>query len=74
MPKYPVIKPLELIRILEILGFERTRQKGSHVQFKHIDGRRTTVPLHKGRDLSPILLKEILKEINLELDNFKTLL
>lgn len=74
MPKYPVIKPLELIRILEILGFEQTRQKGSHIQFKHIDGRRTTVPIHKGRDLSPILLKEILKEINLELDNFKTLL
>ena len=74
MPKYPVIKPLELIRILEILGFEKTRQKGSHIQFKHTDGRRTTVPLHKGRDISPILLKEILKEINLELDNFKTLL
>jgi predicted RNA binding protein YcfA (HicA-like mRNA interferase family) len=74
MPKYPVIKPMELIRILELLGFEKIRQKGSHIQLKHIDGRQTTVPMHKGRDLSPILLKTILKEINLELDEFKDLL
>ncbi|WP_371136142.1 type II toxin-antitoxin system HicA family toxin [Devosia sp.] len=34
------------------LGFERVRQKGSHVFYRHPDGRTTTVPDHSGRDLA----------------------
>ncbi len=70
MPKIPILKPAELIRILISLGFTEVRQKGSHKQFKHSDGRMTTVPFHKGRDISPILLRQILKEINFELNEF----
>ncbi|RAI91634.1 type II toxin-antitoxin system HicA family toxin [Algoriphagus yeomjeoni] len=40
------ITPKELIKILESLGFEFQRSKGSHQVFKHQDGRRTVVPLH----------------------------
>ena len=69
MPKYPVLKSSEIIKILINLGFKEIRQKGSHKQFKHPDGRITTVPVHRGRDISPILLKQILKEINVELNN-----
>ena len=61
MGKIPVLKPQEIIKILSGLGFEEVRQKGSHKQFKHEDGRFTTVPFHKGRDISPILLKKICK-------------
>ena len=46
----PVLKPREVIRILEALGFTEVRQVGSHKQFRHPDGRGTTVPFHKGRD------------------------
>jgi predicted RNA binding protein YcfA (HicA-like mRNA interferase family) len=74
MPKFPVLKPEELIRILNILGFKEVRQKGSHKLFKHSDGRITTVPFHKGRDLSPLLLKQILKEINLDIQEFQKFL
>jgi predicted RNA binding protein YcfA (HicA-like mRNA interferase family) len=70
MPKYPVLKAEEIIRILLIFGFIEVRQKGSHKQFKHKDGRMTTVPVHKRRDISPILLKQILKEINIDLNKF----
>ena len=70
MPKYPVLKSSEIIKILLNLGFEEARQKGSHKQFKHKDGRMTTIPVHKGRNISPILLKQILKEINVELNDF----
>jgi predicted RNA binding protein YcfA (HicA-like mRNA interferase family) len=49
MGNIPVLKPQEVIRILEGLGFVQVRQKGSHKQFRHEDGRATTVPFHKGR-------------------------
>ncbi|MBM2814023.1 MAG: YcfA family protein [Ignavibacteria bacterium] len=47
MPKYPVLKPVEISKILKLLDFEEIRQKGSHKQFKHKDGRITTLPYHK---------------------------
>ena len=58
MKKYPILKPHEAVTILKRLGFEEVRQKGAHKQFRHPDGRCTTVPFHKGRDISPILLKK----------------
>ena len=70
MSKYPVLKPNQVISILEKLGFIEVRQKGSHKQYRHSDGRFTTVPFHKGRDLSPILVKQIIKDINISPDDF----
>jgi predicted RNA binding protein YcfA (HicA-like mRNA interferase family) len=46
------------------------RQKDSHKQFRHYDGRATTVPFHKGRDISPRLLRQIAKDIYLKIDEF----
>lgn len=51
MSNIPVLKPQEVVRILENLGFVEVRQKGSHKQFRHEDGRATTVPFHKRREL-----------------------
>jgi predicted RNA binding protein YcfA (HicA-like mRNA interferase family) len=47
MSNIPVLKPQEVVRILESLGFVEVRQKGSHKQFRHEDGRATTVPFHE---------------------------
>ena len=58
MGTVPVLKPNKIVSILERLGFLEVRQKGSHKQFRHPDGRGTTVPFHAGRDISPILLKK----------------
>lgn len=52
------------------LGFIEVRQRGSHKQFRHPDGRGTTVPVHKGRDISPILLRKIAQDLNLTVDEF----
>lgn len=68
MSKYPVLKPREVVKILKQLGFQEVRQRGSHKQFRHTDGRITTVPFHKGRDISPILLRQIAKDINLTVE------
>ena len=56
--------------ILERLGFMEARQKGSHKQFRHPDGRGTTVPCHPGRDISPILLRQIARDIGLTIEEF----
>ena len=69
MPGVPVLKPREVVSILTALGFVEIRQKGSHKQFRHSDGRTTTVPFHPGRDLSPILLRQIAKDIGLTVDD-----
>lgn len=52
-------------KVLFTLGFEAVRQKGSHVFYRHADGRTTTVPKHSGRDLARPLIREILREIEL---------
>lgn len=70
MGNVPVLKPRQVIRILETLGFVEVRQRGSHKQFRHPDGRATTVPDHKGRDISPLLLKKIADDIGMRLDDF----
>ena len=70
MPKPPVLKPREVCRVLESLGFVLARQRGSHMQYRHVDGRCTTVPNHPGRDVSPVLLRQIIKDIGLTLEEF----
>jgi predicted RNA binding protein YcfA (HicA-like mRNA interferase family) len=63
--KLPILKPAEVVTRLVSLGFGEVRQKGSHKQFRHADGRCTTVPFHKGRDVSPILLRQIARDIQI---------
>jgi predicted RNA binding protein YcfA (HicA-like mRNA interferase family) len=70
VPKPPVLKSREVVALLAKLGFAEVRQRGSHRQFRHTDGRGTTVPFHQGRDISPTLLRQIAKDIDLSLDDF----
>ena len=70
MAAIPVLKPREVIAILTALGFLEVRQRGSHKQFRHPDGRGTTVPMHGGRDVSPILLRRIARDIGLTAEEF----
>ena len=62
MPKLPVLKPQEVVSRPEALGFVEVRQRGAHKQFRHPDGRGTTVPFHMGRDISPVLLRKIARD------------
>ena len=70
MGNIPILTPQKVIKILIKLGFKEVRQKGSHKQFSHPDGRFTTIPFHKGKDISPILLKKIVTDIKLTIDEF----
>ena len=70
MGSLPVLKPREVVARLERLGFTEVRQRGSHKQFRHADGRATTVPMHAGRDISPILLRQICRDIGMAAEDF----
>lgn len=74
MARLPVLKPREVTRVLEKIGFVDVRQRGSHKQFRHPDGRATTVPFHGGRDIAPFLLRQIIKDVRLTADEFLDLL
>jgi predicted RNA binding protein YcfA (HicA-like mRNA interferase family) len=72
--KLPMLKPRQVIAALQQLGFVEVRQRGSHKQFRHSDGRVTTVPDHKGRDVAPGLLRQILEDIDISAENFLRIL
>ena len=69
MAKHPVLRPREVAALLYRLGFREIRQRGSHKRFRHADGRVTTVPFHGGRDVSPLLLRQIARDIGLSVSD-----
>jgi len=73
-PRLPTLKSRDLTRVLKELGFYEVRQKGSHICFKHNDGRFTLVPKHGGVDIGRGLLRQILREINISPKDFFDLL
>ena len=68
MGSLPVLKTRQVIALLEALGFTEVRQRGSHKQFRHPDGRSTTMPFRAGRDISPTLLRKIAADIHITVD------
>jgi len=73
MTQLSTLKPRKLIKILTKLRFEKVRQEGSHIFFKHPDGRTTVVPYHQSRDIGRGLLREIIDEIKLTPAEFQKL-
>jgi len=63
-----------LEKLIFHLGFKMKRQKGSHVFYRHPDGRYTTIPHHNNKDLSRSLLRAILRQINITPEEFNNLL
>lgn len=68
-----VISPKKMAAVLRKLGFELDRQRGSHAYYKHPDGRSVVVPMHAGEDLGKGLIREILKSIELSIEDYEKL-
>jgi predicted RNA binding protein YcfA (HicA-like mRNA interferase family) len=67
-----MLKPREAIRALERMGFRLLRNsQGSHRQIEHPDGRRVTIPVHRGCEIGPGLLRKILRDIELQPQEFR---
>jgi predicted RNA binding protein YcfA (HicA-like mRNA interferase family) len=69
MTRLPRLKGKELVRLLEKRGFQIVRTRGSHIFLRHADGRVTTVPVHAGETIGPGLLRSILRDVELSVDD-----
>ncbi len=67
--RLPSVNARQILAILRRRGFEPVRQSGSHLILRHADGRRTTVPVHSGRDLGRGLLRQIMTDAGLTIDD-----
>lgn len=70
MTKLPVIDFRTFAKLLHAWGFEQARQKGSHVIFQHSDGRVLAVPNHPGEDLTRPLIRSMLRQIDVSVEEY----
>jgi predicted RNA binding protein YcfA (HicA-like mRNA interferase family) len=72
--RLPIVDFKTMEKVLFSMGFQAVRQKGSHIFYRHPDGRTTTVPNHRGRDIARPLIREILREIEMTPEEFRKIL
>jgi predicted RNA binding protein YcfA (HicA-like mRNA interferase family) len=70
MTRLPRLKGKDIVRILERLDFRVVRTRGSHTFLRHPDGRATVVPVHSGETIGPGLLRAILRDVEISVDEF----
>ena len=74
-PKIPVITAKELIRALKRAGFSKDHQRGSHLTLINVTTNKTvTIPVHTGVDIGKGLLRRIVSDAGLTVEELKTLL
>ncbi len=74
MPKLHPLPAKKMIKILKKIGFKLLRVNGSHHFFLNSEtSRTTTVPVHNNEVLSVGILKEILRDIELGVDDYEKL-
>ena len=75
MPRLPSLTARKVIRALKRAGFVEDRQKGSHfILIQTATKARTVVPVHAGRTIKEPLLRGILRDANLSVEDFIDLL
>jgi predicted RNA binding protein YcfA (HicA-like mRNA interferase family) len=72
--RLPRVTGREVVAALRKTGFEVVRIKGSHHLLQHPDGRGTVVPVHAGETIGPGLLAAILRDCEIERNDFIELL
>jgi predicted RNA binding protein YcfA (HicA-like mRNA interferase family) len=74
MSRSPRLRGREVIASLRRGGFSVIRIKGSHHFMRHADGRTTVVPVHSGEIIGPGLMSKILKDVEMDTQQFQRLL
>ena len=69
MSRLKVLTSIQMCQLVERMGFILVRQKGSHCFFRHSDGRTTVVPMHAG-DIDRALIRKILKDMELSIEEY----
>jgi len=74
MAKLPSLTARKVVHALKRVGFVEDRQRGSHLILLHPGTRaRTVVPIHSGRTIKEPLLRAILRDAGLTIDEFLSL-
>lgn len=74
MPKFPVAKPKEIIKVLQKIGFSIDHVSGSHyIMYNQDKTLRTSVPYHN-KPLKRKTLKNILENAGLSVEELRKLL
>lgn len=68
MSNEPSISGKKLIKVLTRFGFEVVRIKGSHHFLRHADGRTTVIPVHSNEDIGKGLLRKIIADCDLTIE------
>lgn len=74
MPKLPSVKPKELIKILNKIGFVEVRQTGSHKQFKKSGNLNIVTVSFHNKDINQTTLRSIIRQAGLTVEEFINLL
>lgn len=70
MSRLPTLKADEVIRKLQKAGFHVDHITGIHYILRHPDGRRAVVPYHGGRDIKRGVLRAIIRQSGLTVEEF----
>ena len=71
MSQLKIITSAQMCRLIESAGFNNVRQRGSHRFYRHADGRTAVVPVHAS-DLDRTLIRKILKDIDMSIDEYNS--
>ena len=70
MSRIPALRVREIVRAFERLGFQVTRQRGSHIRLRHPDGRFASVPDHGAREFRREFILDILRQAQIDTSDF----
>jgi len=59
-----------LAKVAHWAGFREARRKGSHVSFKHADGRIVVIPDHGRHEIVRPLLRKIIRDLGLTVEQY----
>jgi predicted RNA binding protein YcfA (HicA-like mRNA interferase family) len=70
VPKLGPLPARKVVRALEQFGFLPHHQRGGHLVLKHPDGRTTVVPVHPSEEIGPGLLRKIIRDAGVPVEEF----
>jgi len=75
MPKPPIISGDKAVKCFEKLGYEVTRQKGSHVRMHHrLDKTKKPLTIPRHKELGKGLLRKLIRDAEISIEDLINLL
>ena len=74
MPSLPVISGDEAVRAFERLGYERVRQRGSHIRLMSDESGREPLTVPRKKELKRGMLRALIRDAGISVEDFMELL